>query len=112
MSLIRKPLRPVVLAALLVLAGTSQANPIFGDASVVKTSVAENKQVIGKSAAQDFYGYYGIFYAQLALAYGGFAQKYPNTCSGACSSTSSQYYSYAATYADYARYYFDYAAKH
>ncbi len=47
-------------------------SPIFGTASVSATTVAENKAVVGKGYYADYYGSYGIEFANYAAAYGNY----------------------------------------
>src|SRR5664279_1767406 len=67
-------------------------NPIFGSAVVKPTTQTENKQIIGKGAAADYYGYYGNYYSYYANYYGSLGYAY----------RSPAYYSIAESYAYYA----------
>jgi hypothetical protein len=78
------------------LARAESDNPIFGQASVQKTSVSENKAVIGKGYYADLYGYYGNYYNAVAGQYGAQGSYY----------RSSSYYYNAYVYAGYAQYYY------
>ena len=44
-------------------------SPIFGDASVVLTTPAQNKSILGKGFYADLYGSWGIDYTDYALYY-------------------------------------------
>ncbi|MDQ2805224.1 MAG: hypothetical protein M3Y41_22065 [Pseudomonadota bacterium] len=68
-------------------------SPIFGAAAVTPTTAAQNKTIVGKGYYADFYGSYGISFANYAAYYGQYG-----------------YYATAATYADYAYQYFNTAA--
>lgn len=70
-------------------------SPIFGNAKVKPLTRAENQAVIGKGYYADYYGSYGIQYANYASLYGQYG-----------------YYDSAATYASYAYQFFSAAANY
>ena len=85
----------LLIAALMAApeAKARDANPIFGNASVVPLTSAQNKAVVGKGYYADYYGSYGIDFANYAAESGQWGD-----------------YATAASYADYAYQYFSVAA--
>lgn len=77
-----------------------QASAIFGDANVQLTSKAQDKEVIGKGAYADYYGYYGIYYSYYAYLYGYYgysnasASYYAQAYENASNAASSYYNAY------------------
>lgn len=69
-----------------------EVSPIFGGASVMPLTTAQNKAVVGKGYYADYFGSYGIDFANYASLYGQYGD-----------------YASAATYADYAYQYFSVA---
>ncbi len=68
-------------------------SPVFGSASVIPTTKAQNEAIVGKGYYADTYGSYGVSFATAAVYYG----QYGN-------------YDAAAAYASYAYYWFNAAA--
>jgi hypothetical protein len=92
----------VALVGLAVAPGFAQAeavNPIFGKATAIVNTTADNQKVVGKGYYADLYGYYGNYYNNLAGYYGLY---------GAYLKSASYYY-YASSYAYNAYQYYNYA---
>ncbi len=53
---------------------TETISPIFGTATVVPTTSAQNKSILGKGYYADMYGSWGIDYADYAAYYGYYGQ--------------------------------------
>lgn len=89
-------LTTVMTAALMIAPIASQAettSPVFGSASVIPTTKAQNEAIVGKGYYADTYGSYGVSFATAAVYYGQYGD-----------------YNAAAAYASYAYYWFNAAA--
>ena len=105
-----KSLKAAFLCNLLLLgfgaagSAVAETNPIFGHAIVQKTSVAENKAIVGKGSLADYYGYYGNYYNSLAGQYGSIGYNYKSFdyyYAAYTNSTAAMNYYYAAYYNQY-----------
>lgn len=73
-------------------------NSVFGSAAITKMSHKDSEKVSGKGNSAAYYGYYGNYYATLAINYGSLANRYNWTTYSNTGSTAARTYYYRAYY--------------